>query len=225
MASKHYTTLPFRRSVNGRLMLTHRLRAEAALGKPLPPKAVVHHVDGTKSPLSPLVICQDQKYHMGLHVRLRVLRAGGNPYTDKICCMCHRVQPHSAFHRVNNGQDARCKGCCKSIRNKGTASALRTYCPHGHPYSKENTLIVKTRHGVGRSCRACRRSRYTPTKRVLKTHCKRGHPFSPENTYVYSGSRYCRKCHSDGELARQRRLKLVPAGPLPRWTDPFERVR
>jgi hypothetical protein len=38
---------------------------------------------------------------------------------------------------------------------------VKTHCPQGHPYDKENTLIVKTRSytGVGRQCKACNRAR------------------------------------------------------------------
>lgn len=52
----------------------HRLRAERALGKPLPGKVVVHHADGSKHPNAQLVICQDQAYHMLLHARMRARR-------------------------------------------------------------------------------------------------------------------------------------------------------
>lgn len=44
----------------------HILIAEKALGKYLPPGAVVHHHSPTQ-----LVICEDQAYHMLLHKRMR----------------------------------------------------------------------------------------------------------------------------------------------------------
>ena len=53
----------------------HAVRAERALGKPLPKGAVVHHVDGDKwNPNARLVICQDQAYHALLHKRTREIR-------------------------------------------------------------------------------------------------------------------------------------------------------
>jgi len=67
-----------RKSTNGEMVLAHRLRAERALGRPLPPGAVVHHADGSRSPDAPLVICQDQAYHLLLHRRMRVKAAGGD---------------------------------------------------------------------------------------------------------------------------------------------------
>jgi hypothetical protein len=48
----------------------HILVAEKALGKPLPPKAVVHHHTPEQ-----LVICQNQAYHLLLHQRQRALNA------------------------------------------------------------------------------------------------------------------------------------------------------
>lgn len=77
----------------GRRMLAHVVIAEAALGRPLPSGAQVHHVDGNKfnNANSNLVICQNQKYHRLLHVRQRVLMAGGDPNTQRICTTCQRL--------------------------------------------------------------------------------------------------------------------------------------
>lgn len=51
----------------------HILRAEKALGKPLPAGAVVHH----HSPAE-LVICQDNSFHLTLHRRQRALAVCGH---------------------------------------------------------------------------------------------------------------------------------------------------
>lgn len=75
----------------------HRIRAERALGKPLPAGAVVHHADGSQSDDAPLVICQDQGYHRFLHARMRVQQAGGNPNTDAVCERCHGVKSRTEF--------------------------------------------------------------------------------------------------------------------------------
>ena len=68
----------------------HILVAEKALGRLLPKGAQVHHVDGNPRNNSNrnLVICQDMAYHKLLHYRTRVVKAGGNPNTDKFCGDC-----------------------------------------------------------------------------------------------------------------------------------------
>lgn len=92
----------------------HRLRAEAALGKPLPLGAEVHHVDGSKGDTAPLVICQDGAYHQLLHYRMRVLRAGGNPDADGICRCCRNIFPLLSFRarKKEKGRIYLCRSCC-----------------------------------------------------------------------------------------------------------------
>lgn len=78
---------------NGQWVRSHRLRAEMALGRPLPPKAIIHHADGSKRDDAPLVICQDHAYHMLLHRRMRVKALGGDPNRDVVCKICRRPTP------------------------------------------------------------------------------------------------------------------------------------
>ncbi len=97
----------------------HRVRAEQALGKPLPSDAVVHHVDGTKSATSPLVICQDERYHRLLHMRMRIVAAGGNPNTQKVCSRCRELKDKTAFNRRVQYVDGRapyCRACLVAKR-------------------------------------------------------------------------------------------------------------
>lgn len=93
----------------------HRLRAERALGKPLPAGAQVHHADGSKSPDAPLVICQDRAYHALLHHRMRILRAGGDPNTQKICSRCKAMKLRADFNvnrsHLADGLDYFCRAC------------------------------------------------------------------------------------------------------------------
>lgn len=74
------------KSIGGVEKTVHARIAESVLGKPLPPSAVVHHVDGTRrnNAHSNLVICQDQSYHFLLHQRTSALKATGN--VNARCC-------------------------------------------------------------------------------------------------------------------------------------------
>src|SRR5436190_8324618 len=79
-----------RHTMKGNRVYEHIYKAEIALGHPLPPQAEVHHVNGKRpdNQNANLVICEDHAYHALLHRRIRVLQAGGNPNTDKICISC-----------------------------------------------------------------------------------------------------------------------------------------
>lgn len=103
-------------SVNGYLKYLHVIRAEAALGKPLPPKAEVHHADGSMNDDAPLVICEDRAYHFLLHARMRVKRAGGNPNIESFCRCCRTIKPHEAFG-VDRERFNRLSYCCRTCNN------------------------------------------------------------------------------------------------------------
>lgn len=77
----------------------HILVAERALGHSLPPQAVIHHVNEITSDNRPsnLVICQDQTYHMLLHIRLRALKACGNAEFRK-CTICQVYDDPNNLH-------------------------------------------------------------------------------------------------------------------------------
>lgn len=68
-------------TVNGRRVLEHVLKAEKALGKPLPKGAVVHHMNckswDNDTPFN-LIVCPDQAYHLLLHRRMKELGYEGN---------------------------------------------------------------------------------------------------------------------------------------------------
>ena len=65
----------------------HILISEAAIGRPLPDSAQVHHY-GHVSDNSKIIICENQEYHYLLHLRERAIEACGNPDFRK-CKFCH----------------------------------------------------------------------------------------------------------------------------------------
>lgn len=102
----------------------HVLKAERALGRSLPKGAVVHHVDENKwnNTNSNLVICQDHAYHMLLHARAKVVRAGGDPATQRVCRQCGLL-PLDRFGQREYGQ---CRACInKAKRDSWPASRGR----------------------------------------------------------------------------------------------------
>ena len=119
------TYLPGHHTVQKRsgMVLDHVLVAEKALGRYLPKGTIVHHHDenGQNNLNTNLVICQDQKYHKLLHTRMKVLKAGGDPNKDKICCTCKKLFNKSTFNSnlsMPDGLQPACQGCCSSLRRK-----------------------------------------------------------------------------------------------------------
>lgn len=101
----------YRRVANGKAstIQVHRLLAERALGHALPVGAIVHHVDGTRDSKSPLVICQDKAYHNSLHLRMRIVALGGNPWTERFCGWCKTLKPIADFKKAESL--TKCKTC------------------------------------------------------------------------------------------------------------------
>lgn len=81
--------------------------------------------------------------------------------------------------------------------------ARQTHCVRGHEFTAENTRVIHSRYGPGRSCRRCEflanKERYNRLYRKRPpgpvTHCTHGHAFTPDNTIIRpNGNRACRAC-------------------------------
>lgn len=90
----------------------HILMAEEALGHRLPKGAEVHHIDEDKENWrnDNLVILQNRHEHAELHRKLRVKRAGGDPWTQRLCNLCRTPKDFSAFY-PGGGNNSRCREC------------------------------------------------------------------------------------------------------------------
>lgn len=117
---------PGRGGVNGNVK-EHVLIAEAALGRRLPRGAEIHHVDGDRSnnARTNLVICQSIAYHKLLHVRAAVLRAGGDPNTQRICSVCKRVKDLAAFNRSSANKSTGRQTSCRDCQRQHQATYVR----------------------------------------------------------------------------------------------------
>ncbi len=121
--------------INGNVK-THIVIAETAYGRSLPHGAEVHHVDGqrTNNAKTNLVICQDATYHRLLHVRTRIVRAGGNPNTEKYCGHCRTVKPRHEFYvnpkNKSTGLRSYCRTCTKCLAHAKSISSTRLTLTH-----------------------------------------------------------------------------------------------
>lgn len=108
-------------------VLEHILIAENVLGKPLPPKAVIHHVDGDRQNNSPnnLVICEDNNYHKLLHQRMNALKFGGDKNMRK-CIHCKKYDyPKKLTICGNTVYHKTCEKLCGFERRRKAGMPIR----------------------------------------------------------------------------------------------------
>lgn len=93
-------------------VLEHLVIASKALGKPLPPKAQVHHVNRDPRDNRPenLVICEDAAFHRLLHRRQDALEASGHADWKK-CHFCKQWDDPSNLYNHPNGRHAHHRAC------------------------------------------------------------------------------------------------------------------
>lgn len=106
-------------NING-FVHEHIIMAEKALGKPLPPKAQVHH-HGPKANQC-LVICQDTAYHQLIEKRTRAYNACGNANWLK-CVHCKKYdEPHKLVVHGRHIAHAECdRNYGRAFREKSKA--------------------------------------------------------------------------------------------------------
>lgn len=112
-------------------VLEHLIIVERVIGKPLFPPAEVHHFDEdrTNNRHSNLIVCEDHAYHFLLHLRLRALKACGNPNFRK-CVYCHQWDdPASMMHHSKKSSFSH-RECnrlyCQKLRQKHVPSSSST---------------------------------------------------------------------------------------------------
>ena len=104
----------------------HILVCEKALGKPLPEGVEPHHVDISRDNNAPnnLVLCEDRRYHMLLHIRTKALTECGNANWRR-CSLCRRYDdPINMVFRARNSRNGNSwhhNECRKLYRKHGAA--------------------------------------------------------------------------------------------------------
>lgn len=90
------------RGGGGRVVKSHRVVVERALGHPLPARAEVHHINEDKRDNRPenLVACEDRTYHQTLHVRMEALRMSGHANWRR-CHFCRTYDDPTNMFAVN----------------------------------------------------------------------------------------------------------------------------
>ena len=115
-----------------------RSAAIKALGKPLPEYAIVHHFNNE------LVLCEDQKYHMLLHMRADAYKACGYAHWRK-CNFCGKYggpaymysNNNSAWHRecknkYDRSSEDKAIALLKDIRERISSFADYTFDADSH---------------------------------------------------------------------------------------------
>lgn len=114
--------------IGNRSVLRHVLIAETAIGKRLPPKAEVHHVDCNKGndTNANLVVCQDRRYHLLLHKRTAAMQACGHADWIK-CQICKQYSPAEEIKSYSNGVKWHPACWTSKFGKKGKSNGRRIY--------------------------------------------------------------------------------------------------
>ncbi len=101
------------RGSNGSQISVHREIVEKTIGRLLPEKAEVHHVNGNKSDNrnENLVVCPSRSYHQLLHIRTRALDASGDA-NKRVCVYCAQYDNPSNMRRQDKKTSSMCHRQC-----------------------------------------------------------------------------------------------------------------
>ena len=100
----------------------HILIAEEVLGKPLPPRSVIHHADGNSlnNNKNNIVICTDQAYHLFLHQRTSAFNAIGDANYLK-CQFCGEHENPKNLYVYPSKNRGYHRNCYNEERKRRTA--------------------------------------------------------------------------------------------------------
>jgi len=123
-----------RASSNGGYVFEHILVVESVIGRKLKIKEQVHHLDGNpgNNAKSNLALLEGQSLHNVIHARMRVVKHGGKPSANKICCTCRIMKTKQDFCLQKGTWDARTPVCrkCTSKRKQQRKERRRENGPH-----------------------------------------------------------------------------------------------
>ena len=129
-------------SVNRQNKLEHIAVAEKAIGRPLPPGAIVHHIDGIRDNNHPsnLVICQDAAHHQMLHRRARAIAACG--YADwRRCAFCGQWDsPNNLYIPPNGKGTIEHRVCGNEYRKKYSKERRRQERERKNPVQNQQSI-------------------------------------------------------------------------------------
>lgn len=125
---------------------------------------------------------------------------------NPICCNPSHLEPVTVKENTIRG----------NTFNSGSHQRVKTHCPKGHEYTRENTRIDKK---GSRVCRACHKNsqknyktKLAQSKSILvlpkyRDKCPKGHVYSSANTRLTNkGSRACRECEKINARAKRNKV-------------------